>query len=75
VNSWVRERHGPRQIFSDGSEGTYLDWNVLVTIGRFGHGHGLEQTGYDLFVVGRDGGIYSTFWDANGGWFGHWFRV
>jgi hypothetical protein len=29
----------------------------------------------DLFVSGRDGGIYSTFWDANGGWFGHWFRL
>jgi hypothetical protein len=29
----------------------------------------------DLFVVGRDGGVYSTFWDANGGWFNHWFRL
>jgi hypothetical protein len=29
----------------------------------------------DLFVMGRDGGVYSTFWDVNGGWFGHWFRV
>ena len=29
----------------------------------------------DLFVVGRDGGVYSTFWDANGGWFNRWFRV
>ena len=19
--------------------------------------------------------IYSTFWDANGGWFNHWFRL
>ncbi len=27
----------------------------------------------DLFVVGYDGGVYSTFWDVNGGWFGHWF--
>jgi hypothetical protein len=26
-------------------------------------------------VTGRDGGIYSTFWDASTGWFGHWFRV
>jgi hypothetical protein len=33
------------------------------------------QDHIDLFVVGRDGGIYSTFWDANGGWFNHWFRV
>ena len=29
----------------------------------------------DLFVVGREGGIYSTFWDNNGGWHGQWFRV
>jgi hypothetical protein len=29
----------------------------------------------DLFVAGRDGGIYSTFWDASTGWFGHWFGV
>jgi len=33
------------------------------------------QDHIDLFVVGRDGGVYSTFWDANGGWFNHWFRV
>jgi len=33
------------------------------------------QDHIDLFVVGRDGGIYSTFWDANGGWLNHWFRV
>ncbi|SIO40596.1 hypothetical protein SAMN05443247_04935 [Bradyrhizobium erythrophlei] len=33
------------------------------------------QDHIDLFVMGRDGGIYSTFWDANGGWFGRWFRV
>ena len=29
----------------------------------------------DLFVTGRDGGIYSTFWDINGGWFNRWFRL
>ena len=29
----------------------------------------------DLFVVGRDGGVYSTFWDANGGWTNVWFRL
>jgi hypothetical protein len=28
----------------------------------------------DLFVTGRDTAAYSTFWDANGGWFGFWFR-
>ena len=33
------------------------------------------QDHIDLFVMGRDGGVYSTFWDANGGWFGRWFRV
>jgi hypothetical protein len=33
------------------------------------------QDHIDLFVMGRDGAMYSTFWDANGGWFGHWFRV
>ena len=29
----------------------------------------------DLFVAGRDGGVYSTFWNAATGWFGHWFRL
>ncbi|MGV1030584.1 MAG: hypothetical protein ACOYBU_19100 [Dermatophilaceae bacterium] len=29
----------------------------------------------DLFTVGRDGAVYSTFWDTNGGWFNHWFRI
>ena len=29
----------------------------------------------DLFVSGFDGGVYSTFWDANGGWFNRWFRL
>jgi hypothetical protein len=29
----------------------------------------------DLFVSGRDGGIYSTFWDGNSGWSNHWFRL
>ena len=33
------------------------------------------QDHIDLFVMGRDGGVYSTFWDKNGGWFGRWFRV
>ena len=32
-------------------------------------------THLDLFVVGRDSAVYSTFWDANGGWFNHWFRL
>ena len=29
----------------------------------------------DLFVAGLDGGVYSTFWNAPGGWFDHWFRL
>lgn len=29
----------------------------------------------DLFVVGSDHGIYSIWWDANGGWAGSWFRI
>ncbi|MDQ2852221.1 MAG: hypothetical protein M3Y49_16125, partial [Actinomycetota bacterium] len=29
----------------------------------------------DLFVAGLDGGVYSTFWNAGGGWFNHWFRL
>lgn len=33
------------------------------------------QNHIDLFVSGRDGGVYSTFWDANGGWLNHWFRL
>jgi hypothetical protein len=28
----------------------------------------------DLFVVGSDGGVYSAYWDASGGW-GGWFRI
>ena len=28
----------------------------------------------DLFAVGNDGGVYSTYWDASGGW-GEWFRI
>ncbi len=29
----------------------------------------------DLFVVGSDHGVYSIWWDANGGWAKNWFRV
>jgi hypothetical protein len=29
----------------------------------------------DLFVTGTDGQIYSTYWDAAGGWSGGWFDV
>ena len=29
----------------------------------------------DLFAVGRDAAVYSTFWDANGGWPNNWFRL
>jgi hypothetical protein len=29
----------------------------------------------DLFTSGRDGGVYSTFWNAQGGWTGFWFRL
>ena len=29
----------------------------------------------DLFVTGLDGGVYSTFWNAPGGWHDHWFRL
>src|SRR5260221_612769 len=29
----------------------------------------------DLFAVGSDHGIYSIWWDANGGWAGSWFRI
>ena len=32
------------------------------------------QDHMDLFVVGRDGGVYNTYWDANGNWFNHWYR-
>ena len=28
----------------------------------------------DLFTVGTDGVVYSTWWDANGGWAG-WFQL
>jgi hypothetical protein len=42
--------------------------SVVSSMSRF-------QDHIDLFVVGRDGGVYSTFWDANGGWFNHWFRI
>jgi len=29
----------------------------------------------DLFVTGKDGCVYSTFWNAQNGWNGHWFRL
>jgi hypothetical protein len=29
----------------------------------------------DLFVTGRDGAVYSTFWNSQNGWSGHWFRL
>ena len=30
----------------------------------------------DLFAVGKDTAVYTTFWDDNaGGWHGHWFRI
>lgn len=29
----------------------------------------------DLFAVGKDGAVYSTYWDDNGGWLNHWFRI
>ncbi len=29
----------------------------------------------DLFVVGEDGGIYSTYWNSSGGWASDWFQV
>ena len=32
-------------------------------------------THIDLFVAGRDGAVYSTFWDGSSGWYGHWFRL
>jgi hypothetical protein len=34
-----------------------------------------SQDHIDLFVVGRDGAVYSTYWDANGGWPNNWFRL
>ena len=40
----------------------------ITTLSRF-------QDHIDLFVTGRDGAIYSTFWDGGGGWFNHWFRL
>ena len=29
----------------------------------------------DLFVVGRDAAVYSTFWDGSSGWSNDWFRL
>ena len=29
----------------------------------------------DLFVVGRDGAVYTTWWDNSTGWAGHWYRL
>jgi hypothetical protein len=29
----------------------------------------------DLFAVGKDGAVYTTFYDDNGGWHNHWFRL
>ena len=29
----------------------------------------------DLFMPGRDGGVFSTYWSEPGGWAGNWFRI
>jgi hypothetical protein len=62
-NHWFRL---PDTNFGDGF--TVPPGSVVSSMSRF-------QDHIDLFVTGRDGGVYSTFWDANGGWFNHWFRI
>ncbi|WBM79373.1 hypothetical protein KIV56_13325 [Cryobacterium breve] len=29
----------------------------------------------DLFAVGKDDAVYTTYYDTNGGWFNRWFRI
>jgi hypothetical protein len=45
--------------------------STISAISRF-------QNHMDLFVVDRDGKIYTTFWDQGipaPGWYGHWYLV
>jgi hypothetical protein len=51
-----------------GDDFTIPPGSTVTCLSRF-------QDHIDLFATGRDGGIYSTFWDASSGWAGHWFRV
>jgi hypothetical protein len=34
-----------------------------------------QQDIIDLFVVGKDSAVYTTWWTGQGGWAGHWFRI
>jgi len=76
---------GVYSTFWDASSGWFNHWFRLADT-NFGDGFTVPpgsvvssmsrfQDHIDLFVTGRDGGVYSTFWDANGGWFNHWFRI
>jgi hypothetical protein len=76
---------GVYSTFWDANGGWFNHW-FRLTDPNFGDGFTVPpgsvvscmsrfQDHIDLFAVGRDGAIYSTFWDANGGWFNHWFRV
>ena len=76
---------GVNSTFWDANGGWFLRWFRLGDP-NFGDGFtippGAEvsclsrfRDHIDLFVSGRDGGVYSTFWDASSGWFGHWFRL
>ena len=76
---------GVYSTFWDANGGWFNRWFRLIDT-NFGDGFTVPpqstvsclsrfQNHIDLFVVGRDGGVYSTFWDANGGWFNRWFRL
>jgi hypothetical protein len=76
---------GVYSTFWDASSGWFNHW-FRLTDTNFGDGFTIPpgapvssltrfRDHIDLFVVGRDGGIYSTFWDASSGWFNHWFRL
>lgn len=68
----------------DASRGWYYEWFRLIDSAfddNFTIPQGAPitplsryQDHMDLFVVGRDGGVYNTYWDANGNWFNHWYR-
>jgi hypothetical protein len=76
---------GVYSTFWDGSRGWFVAW-FRLTDSNFGDAFTIPQGAavtqisrnpnhIDLFVSGRDGAVYSTFWDADGGWSGHWFRL
>src|SRR5579872_4673192 len=76
---------GVFSTYWDASRGWYYEWFRLID-SAFGDNFTIPQGApitplaryqdhMDLFVVGREGAIYTTHWDANGNWDNHWYRL